>query len=129
MSRICQFVQGYPLYLELAANWVRTLPCQEIAAKIEHDLDVLSTTSPNIADRHRSLRSVFDYSWNLLSEEEQQVFRRLSICRDGLELEAAVQVAGASLPVLASLVEKSLLRCTDNGRYVRRVLREAPARY
>jgi predicted ATPase/DNA-binding SARP family transcriptional activator len=117
VSRICQFVQGYPLCLELAANWVRGLPCPEIATKIEQDLDLLATTSPDIADRHRSLRSVFDHSWNLLNEAEQQVFRRLSVFRDGLKLEAAEQVAGAALPVLAGLVEKSLLWRADNRRY------------
>ncbi|HXV43167.1 MAG TPA: BTAD domain-containing putative transcriptional regulator, partial [Anaerolineae bacterium] len=94
VSRICQFVQGYPLCLELAANWVRRLPCQEIAAKMEQDFDLLATTSPDVADRHRSLRSVFDHSWNLLSEAEQQVFRRLSVFWDGFKWEAAEQVAG-----------------------------------
>lgn len=117
VSRICRFVQGYPLCLELAANWVRGLPCHEIAANIERGLDLLSTAAPDVADRHRSLRSVFDQSWDLLDEAEQQLFRRLSVFRDGWELEAAKAVAGASLPLLAGLVEKSLLRCAEDGRY------------
>jgi predicted ATPase/DNA-binding SARP family transcriptional activator len=117
VSRICRFVQGYPLCLELAANWIRILSCQEIGANVERNLDILSTTSLEVADRHRSLRAVFDQSWNLLNEAEQQVFRRLSVFRDGLDLEAARQVAGASLPILAGLVEKSLLRRADEGRY------------
>ncbi|MBE7554248.1 MAG: hypothetical protein HS126_24560 [Anaerolineales bacterium] len=117
VRHICQFVQGHPLCLELAAHWVRRLPCYEIAAKIEHDLDILSTTATDVADRHRSMRSVFDQTWTLLSEAEQQVFRRLSVFQNGLEREAAEQIAEASLPVLAGLVEKSLLRCTDEGRY------------
>jgi DNA-binding SARP family transcriptional activator/predicted ATPase len=117
VSHICQVVQGYPLYLELAANWVRVLPCQEIAAKIAADPDILATTAPDVADRHRSLRAVLDHSWNLLSELEQQTFCRLSVFRDGLELEAAEQVAGADVAVLAGLVEKSLLMRHENGRY------------
>jgi tetratricopeptide (TPR) repeat protein len=63
------------------------------------------------------MRSVFDQTWSQLSQAEQQVFARLSVFRDGWEREAAEQVAGASLPILAGLVEKSLPRCTDEGRY------------
>jgi predicted ATPase/DNA-binding SARP family transcriptional activator len=117
VNRICQLVEGSPLGLELAANWVRLLSCNEIVARLERNLDMLAATTPGIADRHRSMRVVLDYSWNLLSDEEQQVFRRLSVFQEGFELKAAEEVAGASLPALAGLVDKSWLGREDSRRY------------
>ena len=67
--------------------------------------------------RHRSLRAVFDQSWNLLSDTEQRVFRRLSFFRGGFRQSGAEQVAGASFLTLVALTEKSLLHLTPAGRY------------
>ena len=67
--------------------------------------------------RHRSIVAVFDHSWSLLLEEEDKALRRLSIFRSGFRPEAAEQVAEASFLLLASLVNKSLLRRDANGRY------------
>jgi predicted ATPase/DNA-binding SARP family transcriptional activator len=117
VARIAQFVGGVPLGIELAASWLRVLSCAEIAAEIEHGLDFLTTTLQNVPERHRSLRAVFDYSWNLLSPPEQAVFRQLAVFRGGFRREAAAQVVSASLPMLAGLVDKSLLRRTADGRY------------
>lgn len=115
--RICQLVEGVPLCIELAASWLRVLSCKEIAAEIETGLDFLTTNLKNVPDRHRSLRAVFDHSWNLLSPVEQAMFRRLTVFRGGFQREAAAQVVGASLPMLADLVDKSLLRRNAIGRY------------
>ena len=114
---ICQRVEGMPLGLELAATWLRVMPCQEIAPQIERSLDFLTTAVRNVPERHRSVRAVLDHSWNLLSEAERQVLARLSIFRGGFDLEAADRVAGATLPVLASLADKSLIRFSTSGRY------------
>ena len=86
---ICQRVEGMPLGLELAATWLRVMPCQEIAPQIERSLDFLTTAVRNVPERHRSVRAVLDHSWNLLSETERQVLARLSIFRGGFDLEAA----------------------------------------
>jgi predicted ATPase/DNA-binding CsgD family transcriptional regulator len=115
--RICQLVEGVPLALELAASWVKTLPSEVIAAEIARNLDFLTTKLRNIPDRQRSMRAVFDYSWQLLSEAEQSVFKRLAVFRGGFRYEAAERVARASLPILLSLVDKSLLRSEPDGRY------------
>lgn len=115
--RICQLVEGAPLGLELAASWLRVLACAEVAREIEQGLDFLTTSLQNVPERHRSLRTVFNYSWNLLEPEEQTLFRQLSVFRGGFEREAASQIAGMSLLVLAGLVDKSLLRRTAQGRY------------
>lgn len=117
IARICQLVDGLPLGLELAATWVHILSCQEIASEIERNLDFLTTSKRDMPERHRSLNAVFEYSWNLLVPEEQDLLRKLSIFRGGFQREAAEQIAGASLPLVASLAGKSLIRHQGSGRY------------
>lgn len=111
--RICQFVEGLPLGLELAAGWLKMMPPNEIAREIERSLDFLTTAARDVPARHRSLRAVFDHSWNLLSVEERSALMRLSVFRGGFTREAAERVAGATLPILASLAVKSLIRRSD----------------
>ncbi len=115
--RVCQLVDGNPLGIELAASWVRTLSCDEIAREIERGLDFLSVSTRDLPARHRSMRAVFDQSWKLLTAEEQGVLFRLSVFRGGFRREAAEQVAEATVPVLSSLVAKSLIRRSGDGRY------------
>lgn len=119
IQRICQLVEGSPLGLELAATWVRMMTVKEIANEIELSMDFLNTTARDVPERHRSIRAVFDHSWDLLPDEECQVMMQLSIFRGGFTREAAEQVAGATLFQLAALVHKSLLRHVDGheGRY------------
>jgi len=115
--RICTLVDGIPLGIELAAAWVRTLSCMEIAKEIEHGLDFLSTSVRDLPGRHRSMRAVFDHSWKLLSNEEQSVLSRLSVFHGKFSRTAAEQVAGATLSTLSSLVTKTLIRRSEDGRY------------
>jgi predicted ATPase/DNA-binding SARP family transcriptional activator/uncharacterized protein HemY len=115
--RLCQLVDGLPLGLELAAPWVRSMTCQEIVEEVEHNLDFLSTTLRNVPKRHRSLRAVYEQTWSRLPETEQTVLSKLSVFYGGFSREAAEQVAGASLSLLSSLVEKALLRRGRYGRY------------
>jgi tetratricopeptide (TPR) repeat protein len=103
-------VEGMPLGLELAAPWVRILPLGEIATEITRNLDFLATTRRDVPERHRSMRAAFEHSWQLLEEAERQVLRRLSVFRGRFLRAAAEQIAGANLPILAALVDKSLLR-------------------
>jgi predicted ATPase/transcriptional regulator with XRE-family HTH domain len=115
--RICRLVEGIPLGIELAAAWVPVLSCREIAHEIEGSLDFLATSGRDVPERHRSLRAVFDHSWNLLSAEERVALRCLSVFRGTFSRPAAEQVAGVSLPLLTALVNKSLLRRDEAGRY------------
>jgi predicted ATPase/DNA-binding CsgD family transcriptional regulator len=115
--RICRLVEGLPLALELAASWVKSLDCAAIASEIERSLSFLATSVRNVPERHRSMHAVFDQTWRMLSEEERNVFQRLAVFRGGFRRRAAEAVAGASLPVLSTLVNKSLLRWEPNGRY------------
>lgn len=115
--RICRLVEGMPLGIELAAAWIRTFSCREIAEEIEKNYDFLITSLQNIPKRHHSLQAVFEHSWGLLSEEERNVFSRLSVFWGGFSRKSAEQVVGASAFLLSALVDKSLLRRTDTDRY------------
>jgi predicted ATPase len=115
--RICQLVQGMPLGIELAASWARAMTCREIADEIEHNLDFLTTPLRNIPERHRSLRVVFEQTWDRLSLEEQTVLQQLSVFRGGCTREAAEHVTGATLSALSALIDKALLHRTNTGRY------------
>jgi predicted ATPase/DNA-binding SARP family transcriptional activator len=117
VARICQLLEGMPLGIELAAAWVRALSCAEIAQELEQGLEFLTTSLRDVPERHRSLRAVFDHSWDLLCPAEQRVFGQLAVFRGGFRREAAEQVADATLPMLAALIDKSLLRKNIAGRY------------
>jgi predicted ATPase/transcriptional regulator with XRE-family HTH domain len=110
IRRICRLVAGLPLGIELAAGWVRMLTCDDIAAEIERSLDFLSGSLRDLPERHRSLRAVCTSSWQRLSPEEQATLRQLAIFRGSFTREAAAAVAGADLPRLAALVDRSLVQ-------------------
>jgi diguanylate cyclase (GGDEF)-like protein/putative nucleotidyltransferase with HDIG domain len=117
IARICRHVEGSPLAIELAAALVRVLSCDEIIAEIEQDIEVLGSTAHDRPERHRSLRTVFDYSWGLLSERDRVLWSRLSVFPGGFTREAGAAVAGATLVSLVALVNKSLVARTSTGRY------------
>jgi predicted ATPase len=107
---ICRQVAGLPLALELAASFTRVLSCAAIAAELREGTELLRAADPARPARQASLEVVFEQSWRLLTGAERQLLARLSIFRGGFTPAAARQVAGASLPMLAALVDKSLLR-------------------
>jgi tetratricopeptide (TPR) repeat protein len=115
-------VEGFPLGIELAAVWARALPLGAIASEMAQNMDFLESRSSDVAERHKSIRATFDYSWRLLTQDEQAALCKLSVFRGGFRREAAKLVAGVSLPVLASLLDKSLLYVTAEGRYFRHAL-------
>jgi predicted ATPase/DNA-binding CsgD family transcriptional regulator len=109
IAEICQIVQGMPLAIELAAAWLHILNVGEIIEELEAGLDILATEVRDAPERHRSIHAVFNHSWSMLGQNDQQIFMRLSVFRGGFTREAARQVAGASLQQLAGLVNKSFL--------------------
>jgi predicted ATPase/DNA-binding SARP family transcriptional activator len=117
VAHICQIVEGMPLAILMAAAWIQMLTPAEIAKELIHGIDFLTTDWKDLAPRHRSIRAVFDRSWNQLTEQEQAVFRSLSVFRGGFTRKAAEEVTGASLQDLLSLMGKSLLSHTPGGRY------------
>jgi predicted ATPase len=126
LSRILRLVGGTPLGIILSASWVDTLPVSEIAAEIETSMDFLEAGQTDQPDRHRSMRAVFEYSWQLLDGEERRTFAGLSVFRGGFTREAAEAVAGASVRHLSNLVSKSLIGFDrGNNRYaVHELLRQ-----
>ncbi len=122
---ICQMLQGSPLAIELASNWLRVLSVSEVAGEIRKSLDFLSLNQPELAKRHRSLRAVFDSSWVRLTEEQKLALSKLSLLRGGFTLESAARVANATPSLLLGLVSKSLI-----GRFETRfVMHETVRQY
>jgi predicted ATPase/DNA-binding NarL/FixJ family response regulator len=119
---VCRQVEGLPLGLELAASWLHAMSCPQVAARMASSLDFLTSPLRNMPERHRSLRTLFERSWSLLAAGEQAVFMRLALFQGGFDMEAAAAVAGAALPELAGLVDKSLVRVDAAGRYDLHVL-------
>ena len=123
--RICRLVDGIPLAIEMAAAWVRILSCREIAGDLTRNLELLEATLGHVPERHRSIRVVFEYSWNMLTGAERQVFQKMSVFRGGCLRDAVEQITGAKRDVLLSLVDKSLLQYDMNERYqVHELLRQ-----
>src|SRR5262245_55419658 len=118
VARICRQLDGMPLAIELAAGWVDTLTPSDIAAQIEGGLDLLSTELRDLPARHRSLRAVFDASYQRLSTAAQAIFARLAIFRGGGTLAAVQAITQATLAQLQLLVGASLLAYdAEHGRY------------
>lgn len=125
IARICQLLEGMPLGVEMAAAWVKLLSCQEILAEIESNDNFLVANWRNIPERHHTLQAVFETSWRLLNPEEREALCQLAVFQGGFRHEAASQVAGAPLSMLAALVDKSLLRRIASGRFeIHPVLRQ-----
>ena len=108
--QICGTLQGMPLAIELAAATINVLSPTEILTELTQSLDLLATTTHHIPARHRSIRAAFETSWHQLRRDEQAVFQKLSVFQGGFTKEAAEIVAGATLPVLAELTNKSFIR-------------------
>ncbi len=117
LVQLCRLVGGLPLGIELASTWVRLLSLVEIVAQIEQDIDFLATETRNVPSRHRSLRAVFNHSWRLLTAREREMMLRLAVFRAPFTREAAKEVAGANLPLLMTLADKSLITRNATGVY------------
>jgi predicted ATPase/DNA-binding SARP family transcriptional activator len=122
VARICRALDGMPLAIELAAARLRTLSAAQLAERLDARFELLTGGSRTAVPRHQTLRAVVDWSWELLSEPEQVLARRLATFPGGATLTAAEQVcqdtalpAEAVLPALFGLVEKSFLIVDENG--------------
>jgi predicted ATPase/DNA-binding SARP family transcriptional activator len=116
VAKICGLVDGFPLAIELAAARADQLTLEQILAHIEASLDAAQTRYRDVPQRHRSLRAVFDYSWQLLAAEAQIALSRLTVFSGGFSAAAAAAVAEASSRVLSQLHNQSLLQF-DGQRY------------
>jgi predicted ATPase len=114
-ARICELVTGLPLGIELAASLVRLMSCEEIAHELAASLEFLQSSRSDLPERHQSLRALFEHSWKLLEPSEQRTLRQLSVFRGGFRRDAAAQIAGASIALLGTLVDNSLVRRSVDG--------------
>ena len=115
ISELCARLDNLPLAVELAAARTKALTPNQILERLSQRLDLLKG-GRDADPRQQTLRATIAWSYDLLTDEEQRLFRVLSVFAGGYTLEAAEEVAGADLDTLQSLVEKSLIRFTD-GRY------------
>jgi predicted ATPase len=117
VREICRQLDGLPLAIELAAARTRVLPPDRLLDRLAKRLPLLTDGRRDAPARQSTLRATIEWSYELLTPEEQQLFARLGVFAGSFELEAAEAVAEASLDGLAALVEQSLLRRTDFGRF------------
>lgn len=119
--RICRGLGGHPLAIELAAAWTQILSCAEIEHELAQNLDLLGSAAPGLHERHRTLSSILDATWTMLSPTERAALERLASFRGGFSREAAEAVlAGpgvAPLPLLTALASRALLQRGAGGRY------------
>ncbi|MCE7982873.1 MAG: hypothetical protein DYG89_16950 [Caldilinea sp. CFX5] len=114
---ICQFVEGLPLGIELAAALVEHHDVAVVAQQLTNNYAFLAANLADLAPRHRSMSRVLDYSWQLLTPAEAQILAQCAVFHGGFSLEAATAITGATLLQLESLVHQSLLRYADDARF------------
>ena len=137
IATICKHLDGLPLAIELAAARIKVLPPQALLQRLTHRLAVLTGGAQNVSARQQTLRNTIAWSYNLLDEAEQWLFRQLSVFVGGCTLEAIEAVSDAFeqraarvLDGVASLIDKSLLRQTEQeGEEPRLVMLETIREY
>ncbi len=122
LAGVCRRLDGIPLAIELAAARVRTLPVEVIAARLDDRFRLLTGGDRTALPRQQTLRALIDWSYELLSEDERAVFRRLAVFAGGWTLEAAERVCSSAsageaavLEHLSELVDKSLVVMEADG--------------
>ncbi len=126
IAEICIRLDGLPLAIELAAARIKLLSPHQLLSRLEHQLDILASGAQDLPIRQQRLRNTLQWSYNLLTEQEQRLFRWLSIFVGGCTLEAAEAVLQAGqensdqvscvLEGIASLLDKSLVQQTERER-------------
>lgn len=117
VGAICRRVEGMPLALELAAAWTRTRTLSEIVAALDENLDSLVTQQPDVPARHASLRAAWQGSWGMLALPEQTILSRTEVFRGGFEQDAPKITIKSEQVDSDTLLDKSLLKRTEHGRY------------
>jgi predicted ATPase len=116
VAKICTLLEGLPLGVELAAAWTPVMGLGNIARAIENDLDFLAGEHPELAKRHRSLRAVFNSSWERLAPEERRALAGMSVFQGSFDRLAAERVVGIGLGEISALEQRSLLQTGADGR-------------
>lgn len=121
VSTICRHLQGVPLPILLCAGWINLMSAAEIAAQLTcdgvHAQELLETDWQTIPERQRSMRTVFEGTWRLLTEREQRIVQALSVFRGGFTQTLAGAVTDATRKDLRGLVDAALIKREPTGRY------------
>lgn len=133
---ICRQVDGIPLAIELAVPRLRIMRPEWIAARLRDRFRLLASGSRTVAPRHRTLQTLFDWSYNLLDEREQTLLRRLSVFAGGWNVESAVAVVSGDpvaaddiLDLITALADKSLVVADLTAEETRYRLLETTRQY
>ena len=126
IAELCARLDSLPLGVELAAARTKALSPAQILERLSQRLDLLRG-GRDADPRQQTLRATIEWSHELLSPEEQQLFARLAVFAGGCTLDAAVEVADADVDMLQSLVEKSLLRFSNERYWMLETIREYAA--
>ncbi|NYE19718.1 LuxR C-terminal-related transcriptional regulator [Microbacterium immunditiarum] len=111
---IAERLDGLPLALELAASAARHLPLEDLAARLDRDFATLDRAYPE--GRHRSLATAFEWSWDLLSPDEQDVLRRLAALPRTFDIDLAVAVTHTGVEgIIMRLLDRSLVVAAPGG--------------
>jgi len=136
LASLCHHLDGIPLAIELAAARVRSLTVEEIESDLDQRFRLLTSTSRTVLPRHQTLRSLIDWSYQLLLDREKSLLRRLSVFAGGWTLRAAEEVCTGEtitkpdvLDLLASLVDKSLVLVDHHDGHSRYRLLETMRQY
>lgn len=124
VSEICRRLDDLPLALELAAARVKVLSAEQLLARIDERLPLLTGGARDLPERQRTLRGTIEWSYELLLPAEKDLFARLAVFSGGSTLDAAEDVVAAGLDTLQSLLDKSLVRHTDDRYWMLEMIRE-----
>ena len=127
VSEICARLDDLPLALELAAARVKAMSPAKMLERLDERLPLLTGGARDAPERQRTLRATIEWSYDLLLDEEKRLFARLSVFRGGCTLEAAEEVCHAELDTLQSLIDKSLLRFSNERFWMLETIREFAA--
>jgi predicted ATPase/DNA-binding SARP family transcriptional activator len=118
ISEICRRLDGMPLAIELACARLRTLPLDQIAARLDDRFRLLTGGSRTALPRHQTLQAVVEWTWDLLATPERHLAARFSVFLDGATVDTIAGICGeACMESLAGLVDKSFVTLGDDSRY------------
>jgi predicted ATPase len=136
VADICRRLDGIPLAIELAAARVKVLSIPNLAQRLDERFKILTGGSRDVLPRQKTLSALIDWSYDLLTAQEQLLFTRLGIFASGFGLNAATHVCGSEgfdeigiLDLLSSLTDKSLVVADTSGERERYRLLESTAAY
>jgi predicted ATPase/DNA-binding winged helix-turn-helix (wHTH) protein len=136
IAQICARLDGLPLAIELAAAQVRVLSVSQICARLNDQYHLLTSHNRGVVARHQTLGAMIDWSYELLSQPERTLLRRLSVFAGGWTLEAAEIVGSFGgvekdcvFGLMAQLVDKSLVLAQTQGREARYSILEPVRQY